>query len=263
VRTFGTCDDDPLTIGRPACLPTDSGWYRLATVSAAGRWKIRVTTKAGELGSYGANSFAIRASAGSGFTACDSRISPTTCPSVSGDTAMSVQVKQEASGAGAPATFFLSRLGPADEFRGKRIQVSLWDPGERMKSIEILNQAGQPVSFDCVVGERGVGTVNEAADTAVISGCPTTSLTVSGSALTPVPWSVATSRANNFRFNDRLVQLIIDVPTNYGLLASGLPDPAFDGWWKIRYTPPAGVAVFDRTTWQVDVVGDPVHLIRR
>jgi hypothetical protein len=263
VRTFATCDDDALTLARPACTPDDSGWYRLATVSAAGRWKVRVTTQANQLGSYGVNSFALRASSAASFAPCDSRNTPGSCPSVSGDTAMSVQVKQEASGSGSPATFFLSRLGPADEFRGKRIQVSLWDPGERMQSIEILNPSGQPVSFDCVLGDRGVGTVNENADNALISGCPTSSLNVSGSALTPVPWTVATSRANNFRFNDRLVQLIIDVPTNYGLLANGLPDPAFDGWWKIRYTPPAGVAVFDRTTWQVDVVGDPVHLIRR
>ncbi len=31
-------------------------------------------------------------------------------------------------------------------------------------------------------------------------------------------------------------------------------------WWKVRYT--AGSAPTDRTTWSVNIVGDPVHLVK-
>jgi hypothetical protein len=30
-------------------------------------------------------------------------------------------------------------------------------------------------------------------------------------------------------------------------------------WWKIRYTP--GTAPTDRTTWSVNILGNPVHLV--
>jgi hypothetical protein len=35
------------------------------------------------------------------------------------------------------------------------------------------------------------------------------------------------------------------------------------GWWKIRYTMGSGAATAtDLTTWQVNIRGNPVHLVR-
>ena len=69
------------------------------------------------------------------------------------------------------------------------------------------------------------------------------------------------------RYNGRLVNIEIQIPAKYGLNADDQEIPlAFDGWWKIKYYPTAvgGVItpVTDRSTWTVQLIGDPVHLVR-
>ena len=54
----------------------------------------------------------------------------------------------------------------------------------------------------------------------------------------------------------------LQIPTDYGC-ASPIPpcvevNPPLDGWYKIRYI---SSFPFDVTTWSVDIVGDPVHLV--
>jgi hypothetical protein len=86
-------------------------------------------------------------------------------------------------------------------------------------------------------------------------------------------------------FNDRLVALAIEVPMNYGCQANTGPDPTTGlattpcvdanplpegGWWKIRYTPSKEdtnpltpyLRMTDATTWTVQLLGDPVHLVQ-
>jgi hypothetical protein len=94
------------------------------------------------------------------------------------------------------------------------------------------------------------------------------------------------------RFNDRLVSLEVQIPSTYGCApgsgtdaahecvdledqkASDPTNPAFlglpqNGWWKIRYYPlketpsaPVYLPMTDSTTWSVNLIGDPVHLIQ-
>jgi hypothetical protein len=47
--------------------------------------------------------------------------------------------------------------------------------------------------------------------------------------------------------------LDIALPPNYTTLYAGKV------WWQIRYT--IGSTPSDRTTWSVNIVGDPVHLV--
>ena len=70
--------------------------------------------------------------------------------------------------------------------------------------------------------------------------------------------------ARTGKFNGRLVNIQIKIPTTYGLDSSGaeLATLPFDGWWKIKYFPTVGTPVSDRSTWTVQLVGDPVHLVR-
>ena len=62
----------------------------------------------------------------------------------------------------------------------------------------------------------------------------------------------AGTRSGTCRFNDRMVEVNLDVPVDYAA------DDA--GWWSIRYDFGSGT-VTDRTTWTIDVIGDPVHLV--
>lgn len=53
-------------------------------------------------------------------------------------------------------------------------------------------------------------------------------------------------------FNDKLLTIDIPLPANYG--ASSLWQ---SGWWQVEYDVSSGN---DTTTWQVNVLGNPVHL---
>jgi len=59
-------------------------------------------------------------------------------------------------------------------------------------------------------------------------------------------------------FQDALITIEIPLPSTYGsvgLTPAGEPGA---GWWKIEYTVDGGN---DTTTWQVDIQGNPVHLL--
>jgi len=83
------------------------------------------------------------------------------------------------------------------------------------------------------------------------------------------------------KFNDRKVVVRIKVPSSYGCAwGTGVydsvnmvdipcteEDPPQGGWWKIKYIPRLDLVnggyknMTDRTTWSVDLQGDPVHLV--
>jgi hypothetical protein len=277
--TYNTCDSayggqswadapGPNVVFAPLCGGGDLGWVDdVFTLNTPGRWKVRVYTGANELASRGLNTFAIRAHSGASYAFCSSLVSAG-CPSVSGLSAMSL--KAEANTGGSTADIYLSRLWPAREYRGRQVTVTMWDVGEYMDSIAILNPAGATVPFSYKLIDAGLQ---------CCSGDPATGASASGSASggspkldtsgtsqpTPYPWGGAnTGRYSAARYNDRKMQLTIQVPVNYGLDGAGLeiPDATFSGWWKVRYDPGASSGIQDRTTWTVALVGDPVHLIR-
>jgi hypothetical protein len=82
------------------------------------------------------------------------------------------------------------------------------------------------------------------------SGSNTTALDVSGCSGWPQP---GPGHASQCRFNDRYVQLTVDLPVNYNALYPT------DHWWRIKYN--FSSSVTDRTTWSVKILGDPVHLV--
>lgn len=261
-RTFGRCWLSP--------CPESRAWVTLATIPAGsrgGNYLVRVSTSPWEDHSIGSNQFALRAQLGGAWSACTSIPgSPgfdAACPSVSGLKSMGVFVGASSG----VAELFLSRLAPAQDYRGKRVQILLWDPGEGARSIEILPPAsgtpmpiryrtwfpGLAAPFD---EDRAVGWPAPVSDTQVdVSG----NIPAQGGGF-PV-WPLHT-RLSSSKFNDRLLSIEMTIPDDYGLDALGNEVPlADDGWWKIRYTSDTGV-VTDRTTWTVQLIGDPVHIVR-
>jgi Flp pilus assembly protein TadG len=71
------------------------------------------------------------------------------------------------------------------------------------------------------------------------------------------------------KFNDRLVNIVIKVPERYGCTPAPVTDTCIEaplpeaGWWKIKYNQVAGAVwpLTDRSTWTVELLGDPVHLV--
>ena len=280
---FGTCPDH--YDGCAAPPGTSNGWVTLFTIPASegtGKFRIEVSTLKADparvadpqTASFGANVFSLIAyKAGSPLGSC----SDPTCPTLSGTRSMSVY----ANAAAGATDFSLAKLAPAEYFRGKRVQVLLWDPGEGAESIQILDQSNTPVYAKFRTWNPGLGDPlgdnSKTADYNVIddqsNAVNNHKINVSGLVTdvgaVPPPWlapnpTVYSPRAGDSLYNGRMLSMEINVPTTYGCVPSVSPcqeTPLVDdGWWKIRYTT-AG-AVSDRSTWSVQLLGDPVHLVR-
>jgi hypothetical protein len=261
-QRFGTCTNcsttaDPTT--------TNDRWHTLFQFSGTGKFRIDVSTVGGA-NAYGSNAFGLRVyrngPAPDGPIPCDGGA----CPTIAGQSSMSVFANSE----GAFADFFLAQLSPARYYRGKKIQVQLFDPGENARSIQLLRPnttlGYQPIPFRYRTWAPALdGYQNDPGIPATLTSELFVDTPVSG--LTPAqkaPWWSANPPANPTIFNGRIVSMEIQIPPGYGCVAEKIPcveeSLPEDGWWKIRYTTNSTGKVSDRTTWSVRMFGDPVHL---
>jgi hypothetical protein len=119
----------------------------------------------------------------------------------------------------------------------------MFDPGEGMDNVQFIDPAGNRVDFEF---RRANCSVGQICNNAVV-------------------WPETTDAANdtcsgnpcldvtNNRFQDQWVVVTADLPASYTC--------GSNCWWKVRYQPRTGTTVTDRTTWSVQVVGGPVHLV--
>jgi Flp pilus assembly protein TadG len=255
MKSFGTCNN---------CTATN-GWsplFQIPKAMGAGRYKVDVNTEEAQTNSYGSNAFSLSATWASVLPGpCAS------CPSMAGESSISVY----ANAPGNEVDFFLAQLDPATDFRGKRLQILLWDVDQGADSISILQPTAsgyQPFPFRFRTFDHGLDGV-PVDDKFPSTPLPGGVLDVSGLASTlgaqAPPWPL-TERANDYKFNGRMIALELTVPSDYGCVPASAPCvPApipEDGWWKIRYKTSAD-EVFDRTTWTVRLMGDPVHLVAK
>jgi Flp pilus assembly protein TadG len=233
-------------------------------------------------GSYGVNTYALRVRRSSenanNWSPC-SRDSSGTCPTITGDGALSVYVKTPGD-----SSLFLSKMAPAQDYRGRSIQIQLWDPGEGAEALKIMmpvhnsidSSGYKSIPFTWSTADPGLskyvsGEIVEdrAAGWDAVSGVRVgeaadagTGLDVSGSYGADTPWPKI-ERYSQAKFNGRMLLIDITIPPDYGKNAAGIdvPSTQFEGgWWKIKYE--SGSNVEDRTTWVVQSSGGPVHLTR-
>lgn len=218
-------------------------WVRLHTWTnpQAGQYYLRVRTLGGQLNSRGSNGFGIRAFSGSSFSQCTTIVGATgystSCPQVHGVSDISIY----ANGASTTADFYLAQIDPVHA--GKTMRVTLFDAGEGADTLRIIDPNGNAATF--------AWSTPCSPPTPPTGGCSGsgTSLNVSGTGTQPY-----TGLNSNSKYNDRYMVLDITLPANYtGLFGTKT-------WWKVRYA--AGSNPTDRTTWSVNIVGDPVHLLK-
>jgi Putative Flp pilus-assembly TadE/G-like len=251
---FGTCNQ---------CQSANNQWYSLFTITQAGQYRVDVSTEDNPY-AYGSNAFSLRAyHQSAGAVLCTG----TTCPTIAGQASMGVYANVSSG----QADFFLAKLSPARYYRGKKVQVQLFDPGEGARSIQILQPTGGgyvPFTFRYQTWTPGL--VGYPTDTgfplATTNELDVDQLASSLTSSQKAPWWGTNPPANDSIFNGRVVSLELQIPSGYGCVANAIPcveDPLpQDGWWKIRYNTNTGV-VSDRTTWSVRMFGDPVHLIQQ
>lgn len=265
-KTFYTCGTATYDPAFSYPCASSNGWETLWTVYAAGKYHVTVDVLSSQTNSYGVNSFALRVFSGGSYALC-STLSNAACASVSGAESMSVFAQSPVS-----RDFYLAKLSPAKYYRGKRIQVQLWDADTGAESVALKQPTSAgwaPVlvsyrtwfpgltAFPDDTGYASTGTTGPNYEVPIAgtrSGLPTAN---------QPPWAQS-DRYGDFKFNGRNLSIEFTLPQSYGC-QGGVAYPCVeetlpqDGWWKIRYN--ASGAVNDRTTWNVQLAGDPVHLI--
>jgi hypothetical protein len=155
------------------------------------------------------------------------------------------------------AEFYLAQIDAIHA--GKTVAIRLWDPGDTNSLVADL-QILVPRDPD---GAGPAAAIYEAATFRWRSVWGTTNgnragcNNSSGSGVT----SVRTNNGGSVGvFNGCWVTIEIPIPVSYDApQPPGEPEP---GWWKIRYSMSGtNPNAFDLTTWEVQIRGNPVHLV--
>jgi Putative Flp pilus-assembly TadE/G-like len=240
----GNLDDcSATTVGSNTSNPQyyHNRWWQLASgLSGNKTYRIHVTStnlanQNDQKNMNGQNSFAIWTKATG------------TAPKVHGLGAMEAYTPLEPS---TSAEFYLAQIEAAHA--GKTMEIKLWDPGDTNSlsanlQIRIPGTAGYTNASLNYTAAKGTTNTNA-------NNCNSTS----GTGASNIPTNSGGSGGQ--LFNGCWVTILIPIPTTY--TAPTPPGEAEPGWWKIRYNMGSGSTnAFDLTTWQVQIRGNPVHLI--
>jgi hypothetical protein len=258
-RNLTPLDLSNLTLLTTVQADTDSStysnqWQSLYTWSnpQAGQYYVRVYTDANQTtNSRGSNGFAMRAYTGSSFSTCTTIVGQTgysaSCPQVHAVSDLSIFANISST---APS-FYLAQIDPIHA--GKTMRINLFDSGEGASSLQILDPNGNPAGFvwstPCNPPTPPSGSCSGTA-----SGF-NPSLSVSGTGTQPY-----TGLNSNSKYNDRFITIDIPLPSNYATKYLDSSTGTVKTWWKVKYN--VGSTTTDRTTWSVNIVGDPVHLLQ-
>ncbi len=219
----------------------------------------------------GQNAFAIYVAPGSTGT-----------PEVFGNGAMQMYTPLPG---GKNSQFFLAQINANVGSNGKTMQINLWDPGDTnslpatMKVLEPCDTTGttqptcsgttvsvcQPGDPTCVQPKWSYIYANITSLSARLgvsggnASCPTNAANAAANAALGLGFLTNTGSSTGL-YNGCWVTIDVPIPANYGGASKVAPNL---GWWMIEYDMggSAGTSATDLTTWQVNVVGNPVHLI--
>ena len=201
--------------------PYHNQWWRLADDLNAGQYRMQAVTSSGSNSENAINGFGIQVASNSG-----------PAPRVYGEGRMCAFIVIDNT-----AHLYLAQIEAAHA--GKTLEIKLFDPGD-------ISNTTMKVQMPTTGGytyATFTWSATGSAGGAPTSGGPTTSL--------------QTSNATTTFYNNQWVTLSVQIPTNYTApTPPGEPGP---GWWKVEYNSLGSGA--DVTTWEVNVRGNPVHLI--
>jgi len=201
--------------------PYHNTWWRLASGLTAGQYRMQAVTSSGANNEVAINGFGIQVTSTAGTGA-----------RVYGQSRMCAYIVINGT-----SVFYLAQVEAAHA--GKILEIKLFDPGD-------ITNTTLKIRLPTTTGFTYASftwTATGSSGGAPTSGGPTTSLTTSSS-------------STNF-YNNQWVTILVTIPATYTApTPPGEPGP---GWWKIEYN--TGTSGQDITTWEVNVRGNPVHLI--
>ncbi|MCP4959574.1 MAG: hypothetical protein GY925_09930 [Actinomycetia bacterium] len=189
----------------------------------SGRWVLRSQLKDNN-STNGQNYFALWADAASHAGQC-STITDPTCVGIYAAELMPVRTASFDD----PAIFYLAEIDPT--YQNKKLEITAWDLGEGMESVQILDPAGNEVPFTYETDDGAYAGASVACNDG--NEC----LWVTGSI-----------------FDGRNVRMTVDL--------AGLSWGSYsDTWFQVAYNKTAANTSVDWTTWGVRVIGDPIRLV--
>lgn len=222
-------------------------WKNLYTWTnpKAGQYYVRVYTDASQTNnSRGSNGFGLRAYTGSTFSTCTTITGQSNysanCPQVHAVSDLSIFANISST---APS-FYLAQIDAIHA--GKTMRINLFDSGEGASSLQILDPNGNPAAFNWSTACNPPTPPSGSCSGTASGSNP--SLSVAGTGTQPY-----TGLNSNSKYNDRYITIDIPLPSNYATVYGTKT------WWKVKYN--VGSTTTDRTTWSVNIVGDPVHLL--
>lgn len=147
--------------------------------------------------------------------------------------------------------FYLAQIDQSSG-RGKTIQIELYDPGDVGGGawLQFLNPDGAsytPATFSFTSRSKGGAAGPSGTNVTCIETNRPTSLPAFA-----IPAGCPTTLGGGNQFDSYWLTIIVNLPNTYGNTIQN------SGWWKIQYTMGGGN---DTTTWQVSILGNPVHLV--
>jgi hypothetical protein len=205
-----------------AASPYHNAWWQLTSGLTEGQYRLQVVTSSGTTGQNALNDFGIQVTTTFGAGA-----------RIYGQSRMCAEVNV----ASTTALFYIAQVDAVHA--GKTLEIRLFDPGDITNTTLRIKQPTPSGYTDASFKFTATGSSGGAPT----SGGPQTSLQTSSS-------------STNF-YNNQWVTIQVALPADYR--APTPPGETQPGWWKIEYT--VGTTGQDITTWEVNIRGNPVHLV--
>ena len=242
-----------------SAYPYHLKWWKLPTGSlTAGTYRLQITTTKVQLPALGSSGF------GGG--------NQPTASQPSDDVGAANRWSLEATGSGAVHIYGLGRMATYTNMQagtqafylaqidraagaGKTIEIDLYDPGDVgggawLQILDPDNNVYTPATFKYSSVAKWSGAAGPSSSSAT---CIETNNPGSAPAFSLPAGCPRVFDGTGTHFDDYWVTILIPLDSDYGL--TGLAET---GWWKIQYSVAAGN---DTTTWQVNILGNPVHLV--
>ena len=199
-----------------------NAWYTLATGLPAGNYRLNVTTNvSGNDSTNAENMWSAWVRSSTGNSQVYGQGKMVTYNNLSGGKQL----------------FYLAQIDPVHA--GKTMEIKLFDPGDVSGDafLRILSPDGNAYNYVDFTYKADNGR--------------------SGSGSNANPLQTASATGGSF-YQDALITIEIPLPITYGKTGLTPPGEPGAGWWQIEYTVAKSN---DTTTWQVDIQGNPVHLL--
>ena len=183
-----------------------------------------------------------------GTTSC-STLTLATCPTIGAESWIATQARGTANGVA--MDLYLAEIGR--EHAGRTLKVSLWDPGEGMDNIQIVDSLGRSLDFTWESDDPAHANENPS-DTC--SGVPCLYLDPSNRKYAPklsyAGWG------KHYRFNGRNVTL--NVPLDSQVDFDAYESAPLGNWFRLRFYPLPNKTANEWASFSVQMSGDPIRL---